>query len=134
MSMSAYCAQATLNSLFGKSSAFGALATRPTLYVAVVDAAGNEPVGNGYSRAVTSTSSWTAATLADPSEITNAAIVSLGTASATWLSGEPLATFRIYDAASGGNILIEAALAAPQSVLNGDPVSFPIGALVCRLG
>lgn len=38
--------------------------------------------------------------------------------------------FGIYDAASGGNLLIWDVLTAPRTILNGDPApAFPIGAL-----
>ena len=71
---------------------------------------------------------------ATPSVIANATIVDFGTASANWLSGANLTKFRMFDAATAGNLVFEANLTIAKPVMNGDPVSFPIGALVVNLG
>ena len=74
--------QALLNSLAGKTSAFGALASAPTLYLALSTTAptmagGNvtPPVGGSYARVETDAADWAAATDADPSALANAEII-----------------------------------------------------------
>lgn len=133
-------AQAVLNALFGKTSNFGALASAPTLYVALstttpTEAGANvtEPSGGGYARVATGAADWAAATLADPSSINNAEIIDFGTASGSWSSGANMTHAVLYDAASSGNVVLVAALATPKPVTNGDPVSFPVGDLAFTL-
>src|SRR5690606_40337569 len=91
MSFSNYTAQAVLNSLFGKTSNFGELASRPTIYVALStadpleDGSGvAEPAGNGYARAATTPADWNDATLADPSVINNANAIAFPQATGAW--------------------------------------------------
>ena len=140
MPYSNYTHQALNNSLFGKTSAFGALATVPTIYAALSSTtpamAGTnvtEPSGGAYARVATAPSDWDAATLADPSEVDNVAAVTFPTATADWLAAANLTHMAYYDALTAGNFLGFGALTVPKPVLNGDTASFPIGSLVNQL-
>lgn len=136
MSFSNYTAQAVLNALFGKTSAFGALASAPTIYVALSSTTPTEtgtnvtePSGGSYARVATAASDWNAATSADPSVVDNANAIDFPTATADWLTGSNLTHFALYDAASAGNFLGFGALDTAKPVLNGDTASFAAGAL-----
>jgi len=137
MSFTNRTAQALLNSLFGKTSNFGALATVPTIYVALSTTTPNEagtnvtePVGNGYARVSTAAGDWNTATNADPSVVTNANAVTFPEASGSW--GD-LTHFVLYDALTVGNVLGSAALTTPKTPTAGDIPLFPVGALTCSL-
>lgn len=140
MSLSNYAAQAVLNSLFGKTSAFGALASAPTIHVglsstAPTEAGGNvtEPSGGGYARVATAAGDWDAATDADPSVVENANAISFPKATADWLTGADLTHLVLFDAASGGNVLGSAALTTAKAVLDGDTPEFAAGELSVSL-
>lgn len=136
MSFSNYTAQAILNSLFGKTSNFGALGSAPTVYVGLSSTAPaedgtnvTEPSGGGYARVQTSASDWNAATLADPSLIDNANELSFPQATADWVSGSNLTHGVLYDAATGGNYLGSGALSTAKPVLTDDVAKIPAGDL-----
>lgn len=136
MSFSNYTAQALLNSLFGKTSNFGALASAPTIYVALSSTTPaedgtnvTEPSGGSYARVATASTDWNAATLADPSLVDNANKISFPTATADWLSGANFTHVALYDAASAGNYLGSGALNTAKPVLNGDTPEFAAGVL-----
>lgn len=136
MSFSNRTAQALLNSLFGKTSNFGALASRPTIYVGLSSTtpaeAGTgvtEPSTGSYARVATAASDWNAATNADPSVVDNASVITFPTATADWLSGANLTYFVLYDASTSGNLLGFGALSSAKPVLNGDTAEFAAGSL-----
>lgn len=136
MSLSNYSAQAILNSLFGKTSNFGALAAAPTIHVALSSTAPaedgtnvTEPSGGGYARVATASTDWNSATLADPSVVSNATAVTFPEATADWLAGANLTHFALYDAATAGNYLGSGALDTAKPVTSGDTASFAAGAL-----
>lgn len=140
MSFSNRTAQALLNSLFGKTSNFGALASAPTIYVALSSTAPaedgtnvTEPSSGSYARVATSATDWNAATSADPSVVTNANAVTFPTATGDWLTGSDLTHFALYDASSSGNVLASGALTSARSVLNGDTISFAADGLTISL-
>lgn len=61
----------------------------------------------------------------------NAAIITFATPTATWGS---VVAFGIFDAATGGNLLIWDALVTPRTVNLGDPApNFPVGALTITI-
>lgn len=135
-SFSNYTAQAMLNSLFGKTSAFGALASRPTIYVGLSSTTPTEtgtnvtePSGSGYARVTTAPADWNAATSADPSLIDNLNAITFPTASGNWVASANLTHFVLYDAATVGNFLGFGALTVAKPVLSGDTASFATGAL-----
>lgn len=137
MSFSNRTAQALLNSLFGKSSNFGALATRPTLHVALFTvlpgedgSGGTEVSGGSYARVATAPADWGDATLADPSAITNTNPISFPTATDAWGT---VVAFGVYDASSGGNFLGGAELGASRAPLSGDTPVFAAGQLTVTL-
>jgi hypothetical protein len=140
MSFSNYSSQAILNSLFGKTSAFGALASAPTIYVALSSTTPTEtgtnvtePSSGAYARVTTAASDWNAATNADPSVVTNANAVTFPTATGNWVSSANLTYFVLYDNLTAGNYLGSGALTVPKPVLNGDTASFAAGALSTTL-
>lgn len=133
MSFSNYTAQAVLNSVFGKTSNFGALASAPTIYVALSTTAPaedgsnvTEPVGNNYARVATAAGDWNAATLADPSLIDNSGVITFNTASGSWGTITHVA---LYDAVSGGNFLGQGVLGTSKSVATNDTPEFAAGEL-----
>lgn len=141
MSFANRTAQALLNSLFGKTSSFGALATPPTIHVALSSTDPGEdgtnvtePAGNGYARKATTAADWNAATLADPSVITNASALAFPQATGgNWLAGTNIGYFALYDAPTGGNYIGKGTLDVAKPVLQGDTPSFAPGALSCSL-
>lgn len=136
MSFSNYSAQALLNSFFGKTSNFGALASAPTIHVALFNTkpgedgtGGTEVSGGGYARVETAASDWNNATNADPSEVTNANEIDFGTATASWGT---VTSVGFYDAGTGGNMLFAADLTSSKSVGEDDAFKFPVGELKLR--
>jgi len=137
MSFTNYAAQAILNALVGKSSAFGSLSARPTLYVglsttAPSESGGNvtEPSGNGYARVQTSPSDWNSATLADPSVVSNANAIGFPSATGPWGN---CTHFVIFDAAVAGSVIASGQLVVQKSPTSGDTPTFEPGALVWEL-
>jgi len=106
--------------------------TQPThVYVALMTATpsdtggGTECAGTGYARVICD--AWNAATAASPSVADNTSIIDFGTAGgADWGTVTHLA---LYDALTGGNLLGWVALTISKTINNGDPVTFPAGAL-----
>lgn len=136
MSFGNRTAQALLNSLFSKTSAFGALATAPAIYVGLSSTTPaedgtnvTEPSGGAYARVATVAGDWNAATLADPSLIDNLNEIAFAQATADWVAGADLTHAVLYDAATAGNYLGTGALATPKPVLNGDTPKFSAGSL-----
>ena len=140
MSLTRYLRQALNNSLFGKTSALGALASAPTIYVGLSSTTPatdgtnvTEPSGDGYARVATPASDWNAATSADPSVVNNSAMVSFAAASGgSWVSGANLTYFVLYDALTSGNLLAYGALLVQKPVTDGDVAEFPATTLVCN--
>lgn len=136
MSFTNRTAQALLNALFGKTSNFGALASAPTIYVGLssttpTEAGANvtEPSSGGYARVATVAGDWNAASLADPSALDNANVITFPVATGDWLSGADLTHAVLFDAATSGNVLASAALAVAKPVMNGDTASFAAGSI-----
>lgn len=139
MPLSNYAAQATLNSLFGKTSNFGALATRPTLYVALFTTApANDGTGGtevsatstGYARVSTAPADWNAATLANPSVVSNVNPITFAKATGSWGT---ITSFGIYDAATAGNYLGGGTLTTQKSPTTGDTPQYDAGQLTASL-
>lgn len=137
-----YTHKALQDALFGKTSAFGALASRPTLYGALSTteptmAGGNvnEPTGDaggGYARVATAPADWNAATDADPSEVTNATDINFPAVAGTGASvgaGDwgTLAWFVVFDAPTGGNVVDYSALLLAKNPTEGDVVTVKAG-------
>ena len=132
--------QALLNSLFSKTSNFGALASVPTVHVGLSSttptmAGANitEPSTGAYARVATVGADWGAATDADPSVLLNAAAVEFPTATADWVAAANLTHFTLHDAATAGNVLGWGALDVAKPVLNGDTATFAIGELEVQM-
>lgn len=108
------------------------------LSVAATDAGGGtEFAGNAYARAQLNPSganwrntqnSGTGASSGTGGSTANAVAITFPTPTGAWGVAN---AFGIYDAASGGNLLYQAALTAPKTINGGDPApTFPPGALV----
>lgn len=130
--------QALLNSAFGKTSNFGALASAPTWHVALSTttptmAGGNvtEPSGNAYARVATAASDWNSATNADPSVLTNANTITFPPATGSWGT---VTYFVLYDASTAGNVIGFGQLTTSKTPQNGDTPSFAAGALSIQIG
>lgn len=129
--------QALSNSLFGKTSNFGALASAPGIWIGLssstpaTDGTGvTEPSGNGYARVATAASDWNVATLADPAVLTNLSIITFAAAiTADWVSGSNLTYFVLFDALAAGNVVGYALLAVAKPVKVGDVAQFAAGTL-----
>lgn len=137
MSFGNRTAQALLNSLFGKTSNFGALASAPAIFAALSTTAPaedgtnvSEPAGNGYARVATVGADWNAATLADPSVISNANPITFPTATGAWGTVTHVA---LYDALTAGNYLGSGTLLVSKAPTNGDTPSFAAGTLAVTL-
>lgn len=140
MSFSIYACKALLNSMFGKTSTFGALASAPTIYVGLSsttpaeDGTGvTEPSSGSYARVETAAADWEAATTADPSVVANAEVIEFPQATGDWASGADLTHVVFYDAETSGNYLGGTALSDPKPVLTDDTPSYPVGSLEIRL-
>lgn len=138
MPFSNYSHQALLNSFAGKTSNFGALASRPTWFVALstttptmAGANITEPSGNGYARVSTAPADWGTASNADPSELSNAAVITFpGVTGAGWGT---VTHFLLFDASTSGNFLGFGALGTPKTPTAGDTPQFGIGEFDTRL-
>ena len=96
---------------------------------------GVELTGTGYARAVVAraASSWAApaAGAGDIRQISNAAVVSFGTAGSDWApAGAPCVGWGAFGA--DGTYKGGGAFGSAKIIQNGDPVSFPIGSLIIR--
>ena len=136
MSFGNRTAEALLNSMFGKTSNFGALASAPTIHVGLSSTTPaedgtnvTEPSTGSYARVATAAGDWNAATDADPSVLDNLNEIAFPQATADWLAGADLTHAVLYDAATGGNFLGAGALAVAKPVLNGDTAKIPAGDL-----
>lgn len=125
MSKTWYLSSKLLDHMVGKTSY-----TMPSVWVALytatpaVDGGGIEVTGGSYVRKSTAGSDWAAAA---NGVISNAAVITFVTASASW----GLVThWGLFDASTAGNLLRWAALTTEKTVGGGDVVSFPIGNLV----
>jgi hypothetical protein len=127
-SISDYAELKILDHIVGKTSF-----TMPTAYVALYtaapsDAGGGTPVSGGsYARVATSGSSWAAAASGANS---NAAVITFPTATADWGT---ITHFALFDASSGGNMLVWGALSVSKVIITGDTARFAIGDLTLTL-
>lgn len=138
MSKSTYEADAYLNDRFRDGGALPALGT---VYVALANAdltrdnvtANELTIGTGgYARIAvpTTNADWTApATSGGRRMISNVNTLSGGTATANLNSGNPIGYFGIYDASTGGNLIRYGALGTAVTILSGQAISIPPGAL-----
>jgi hypothetical protein len=124
MSFTNFLEDKVLDHVFGGN----AYSAPTTLYVGLFTAApgetggGTEVSGNNYSRkTVTFTVSGTA-----PTEATSAAAVEFDTASGSWGTITHVA---VFDAATSGNMLVYASLAASKTIGSGDVFRIPAGDL-----
>lgn len=136
MSLTNYGEDALLNALFGKTSSFGALASRPTLYIGLSTAtltdAGTitgEPTSTGgYARIATAASDWTASS---GSGIVSATPFAFAESTLAWSTGATeLTDFFIADALTNGNMIAFGSLTTHRTVnAAGVTLSFAAGSL-----
>ncbi|MBL4702746.1 MAG: hypothetical protein JKX85_15990 [Phycisphaeraceae bacterium] len=130
MTLSNYAEDAVLNSLFGKTSAFGVLASAPALYIELSTADPTEdgsgstpPVGNGYARVSTVAADWNVAASGVTS---NANAIQFPAATGAWGT---ITHFAVYDAVTAGNMIFYGTLAAAKAFISGDTPLFAAGDL-----
>lgn len=125
--------QAVLNALFARTSSLGAFTSPPDLHLAAststpTDAGANftEPgAGVNYSRLDVSNTDFLDATLANPSLLENGAALTFPTASgAGW---GVITHVGLFNAASGGDLLIFYALTVAQTINDANTLSFSAG-------
>lgn len=135
MSLSDYTEAALLNSLTGKTSSFGALASRPTWYVALLtQTASDADTGStiheanygSYARVQTAASDWTTATGTSPTKVSNANPLLFPQATG---GTNTITSFAVCDAASAGNVLFSGDLDTPLAVSVNIAAQFSIGTL-----
>lgn len=124
MALSDYAGNALLNSLFGKTSNFGALASAPTLYLALCTAvptagqAGSaitESAYTGYVRKSTAASDWAAA---GGRQLANGTAQSFAACTG---STSTVNSFAILDASTNGNLVAFGYLTtSPQTISTGN--------------
>lgn len=125
---------ALLNSLFGKSSDFGALASVPTIYVALMTATPNKTGGGteadytSYARVTTSASDWTASVNNDP--IKNGAALDFPESTG---GSNTVTHFALYDASTTGNLIAYGALNSSLTVTSGIEPRFQIDDLTVQI-
>jgi hypothetical protein len=91
----------------------------------------NEATGSGYARVATSAASWNVATAADPSVLTNAALIQWPTATGDWSGGANFTHVGMWAHATStteANFLGAQAIGTPRNVLNGDTLQLQAGA------
>jgi hypothetical protein len=122
-SFSDYCEDEILDHLFGKGDY-----APPTIYVGLSAAdpgdSGvglSEPTGNGYARAETTEADWN---VAAGGLLDNANVITLGPATGDWGT---LTHFALFDAASGGHMLVHGILSHPKVIESGDSARFAGG-------
>lgn len=127
-----YCENALANSLFGKTSDFGVLASAPTLYIALCTAAPvdsdtgstiTEAAYTSYARVSTSPSDWNTSS---GGSIDNANAITFPQATG---GSETETHFAIVDAASGGNMICYGTLGVAIPVVSGSTPKFEAGNL-----
>ena len=128
MSFSDYAEGKVLDHVFGLA-AF----TQPTLYLAVSTAdptdAGTgaaEPSGNGYARVATAPADWTRT----DNVVENANELAFPEATGSWGT---LTHFAVYDASSGGNLIIHGTLTTAKAIAANETLRFPAGNLTFTL-
>lgn len=140
MSFSNYVEAALLNSLFGKTSDLGTLASAPTMYIALCDAAPtdsstgstiSESDYGSYGRLSTSAGDWNAATGTSPTYVANSIVISFPQASSSGSS--PVTHFALVDASTNGNMIAWGALSSGKAISNGSTPEFGVGALQITL-
>lgn len=89
---------------------------------------GTEATGGGYARKIITFGA--PALVSAKQQVTNSEAVDFGTLTADLGT---VAYWGIYDAQSGGNLLWYGSFARSKNVLNGDAITIPAGAIVCKL-
>ena len=124
-----------LDTLFGKTSVFGALGTAPTIHLAVSSttptAAGTnftEPTNGSYARITTAAGDWNTATSASPSVLDNVSDEDFPAATADW-DNSPVTHIGLFDASSSGNLLGYGTLSPSRDINSGDTLRIPSGGL-----
>lgn len=93
-----------------------------------------EPSGGSYARVAIDTTFWAAAVAGAPTTKLTSRTVQFPVASANWSGGANFTYYGIFSLSSGGNLLVFGALDTPRPVLNGQQLSFDIGAIRLKLG
>lgn len=84
-----------------------------------------EPVGGAYARVSTAAADWNAST-GSPSTVDNANDITFPEASGAW---GLITHFALFDAVTGGNMLMHGSLTASKTIGDGDTAKFAAGDL-----
>jgi hypothetical protein len=112
--------RALLNSLFGKSSDFGALATAPSIHAALMTASptkttsGTEANYTSYARVSVAAGDWAASSGNDPIKNGNDIVFPEATGGSNTVTH-----FALFDASTAGNVIAYGALTASLTVTSG---------------
>ena len=101
--------------------------TKPTAYVALLTAEITEPSGMNYSRVATAGGDWNAAV---NGEIDNTNAIAFPEASGEWGT---ISYYALFDAASGGNMLVYDELDTPKAINSAEIIMFGAGDLKLQL-
>jgi len=132
-------AGASLTAGTGPTSLYiGLLSTTPS-----DSSAGVEVSGNGYGRvtvastlgnwAATSVPLSAAASGGNNGTTSNNNLITFPTPTGSWAAGLPITGVGIFDAATGGNLLMYSALTVSKTINSGDAVTFPASSLTFQL-
>lgn len=124
-----YWEEKIFNHIFGKS-----IYTPPVIYIGLSTedptddgSALAEPDGNAYTRVQTSASDWN---VASDGSLDNASEIAFPMATGNWGT---ITHFALFDAATGGNMLVTGPLSTPIAIGVGEIVKFAAGNLVLNL-
>jgi hypothetical protein len=105
-----YAAKGYLDHTTGKTTVF---AKTTPVFLALFTVAGTdagagftEISGGGYARASMAAADWSAAAGSSPSSVSNANQITFAQSTAAWNAGAPIIAAGLYDALTGGNLLI----------------------------
>jgi hypothetical protein len=99
------------------------------------DGAGfTEPVAGGYLRLATTSADWSPASGSSPSQKTNTTAFVWPSATDDWAGGANLVAFGLFDALTGGALVITGPLLTPKAVLASDTPMCNPGLLLVKLG
>lgn len=135
MTATNFLSQAILNALFGRTGNFGAFSSAPDLHLGASTSTPTQGGGNftepgagvSYARVDLSSSGFNDATLADPSVLDNSSAITFATASG--VGWGTITHIGVFDALTGGNLLLIVPLTVATLINSGSTLSVAAGNL-----
>lgn len=93
-----------------------------------------EATGVDYARVAVTDSDFAAASAGAPSTRNSSSAISFPVAGGDWSSGSNMVAFGLFDAATGGDLVVVGSVTSPRAILSGDQATFGVGDLTIRLG